>query len=110
MSKFWSSSLLCTHVYSNMFIRTTNALERDCEITHLSRMKSAISNSRTSPYIILGLLGGIFHFYSNLDRTICKQTVESLIRRRVLRRLFLVCTVCQRPIKRTLGLYGLRLY
>ena len=25
-----------------------------------------------------------FQFYSNLDRTICKQTVETLIRRRVL--------------------------
>ena len=48
-----------------------------------------------------------FHFYSNLDRTICKQTVETLIGRRVMRRLVWVCTVCLRPTKRTLGLYGL---
>ena len=30
--------------------------------------------SRTAPFPILGVLGGIFHFYSNFDRTFCKQT------------------------------------
>ena len=34
-----------------------------------------------------------FHFYSNFDRTFSKQTVETLVRRRVLRRLIWVCTV-----------------
>ena len=43
-----------------------------------------------------------FHFYSNFDRTFCKQTVET-------RRLVLVCTVCLRPTNRMLGLYGLTL-
>ena len=32
----------------------------------------------------LGLLGNIFHFYSYFKRNFCKQTVENLIRRRVL--------------------------
>ena len=36
-----------------------------------------------SPFPILGLLGGIFHFYSNFKRNFCKPTVENLIRRRV---------------------------
>ena len=41
-----------------------------------------ILNNGTSPFPILGLLDGIFHFYSNLKRNFCKQTVESLIRLR----------------------------
>ena len=36
-----------------------------------------------------------------------KQTVKTLIRRRVLWRLIWICAVCQCPTKRTLGLYGL---
>ena len=52
------------------------------------------------------MLGGILHLNSNSDRTFCKQTVETLIRRRVLRRLIWVCTVCLCPTKRTLVLYG----
>ena len=55
---------------------------------------------------MLGLLGSTFHFYSNFDRTFCKQTLETLIRRRVLRCLVWACTICLRPTKRTLGLYG----
>ena len=38
-----------------------------------------------SPFLFKGMLGGIFHFYSNLNGTFCKQTVETLIRRCVLR-------------------------
>ena len=37
----------------------------------------------------------------------CKQTLETLIRRRVLWRLIWICAVCLCPTKRTLGLYGL---
>ena len=37
---------------------------------------------------ILGLVGGIFPFYSNFKRNFCKQTVENLIRRRILFALF----------------------
>ena len=60
----------------------------------------------TSPFPILGLLGGIFHFYSNFNKILCKQTVKTLIRRHILC-LIWVCTVCICPTKRTLGLYGL---
>ena len=30
----------------------------------------------TSPFPFEGLLGGIFHFYSNLNRTFCEQKVH----------------------------------
>ena len=48
-----------------------------------------------------------FFYYLNLNRTFCKQTVETLIRRRVLRRLVWVCTICLRPTERTLNIYRL---
>ena len=35
-----------------------------------------------SSFPILGLMGGIFHFYSDFKRNFCKLTVENLIRRR----------------------------
>ena len=53
---------------------------------------------------VLRVFDGIFHCYSNLDRTIYKQTVETLIRRRVLRCLIWICTVCLFTTKRTLGI------
>ena len=42
---------------------------------------------RTSPFPYNGLLGGSFNFYSNFDKTFCKQTVEILIRRCIMQRL-----------------------
>ena len=63
--------------------------------------------SRTCTFLILRELEGIYHFYQNFNRKFCKQTVETLIRRRVLQRLIWVCTVCLCPTKRMLGLYGL---
>ena len=48
-------------------------------------MKSPISLHRTSLFQMLGMLGGIFHIYSNVHRILCKQTVNTLIIRRVLR-------------------------
>ena len=80
-----------------------------CYLTHLSQINFPISISRTSLLQILGVLGGIFHLISNFNRKFCKQTVETLIRRRVLRRLIWVSTVCLCPTKRTLGLNGLRI-
>ena len=41
-----------------------------------------------------------------INRAFRKHTVETLARRRILRRLIWVCTVCLSPTKRTLGLYG----
>ena len=51
--------------------------------------------------------GRVVHLYSNFNRTFSKQTVETLIRRHVLWRLVWVCTICLRPTKMMLGLYGL---
>ena len=51
--------------------------------------------------------GWYFHFYSNSDRTFCKQTVKTLVRRCVQQRLIWVCPVFICPTKRTLHLYGL---
>ena len=68
-------------------------------------------NALSYPYLYdeaIGVLGGIFHFYSNCDRKLCKQKVETPISRRVLQRLIWVCTVSLCPTKRTLGLYGLK--
>ena len=56
---------------------------------------------------ILCLLGGIFHFNSNFKGNFCMQTVENLIRRRILRRLTWFCTVCRCATKRTICLYRL---
>ena len=70
-------------------------------------MKVPISISRMSVFQMLGVFDGIFHFIQNYNRTFCKQTVETLIRRRVLWRLIWVCVVCLCPTNRTLGLYGL---
>ena len=56
----------------------------------------------TSLFPFWGLLGGIFHLYSNLNRTFCKQTVETLIRCYSLQHLSWVCTVHQQEwIKRS---------
>ena len=56
-------------------------------LTHINRMEfpTVTCINWNSPFLFKGMLGGIFHFYSNLNRTFCKQTVEILIRRCVLR-------------------------
>ena len=65
------------------------------EISHRYQSEQYISVLRD-----VGVGGGdIFYIYSNFDRIFCKQTVETLV---------WVCNFCQRPTKRTLGLYGLR--
>ena len=58
-------------------------------------------------YVKFRAVGWYFSFYSNFNRTFCLQKVNTLIRRRVLRRLIWVCTVCLCSIKWTPGLYGL---
>ena len=79
------------------------------QLTHLCRMYFPILINWTSPFPISGLLGGIFHFYSNFKRNVCKQTVENLIRHHILLRLIWFCTVCRCPTKKTVGLYGLNI-
>ena len=68
-------------------------------LTHLSRMEIS-----TFINLVSGLLDAICIFSSNYNRTICKQTLETLIIRRVLWHLIWVCIVCLFPTKRTLGL------
>ena len=75
--------------------------------THICRVDPSIHINWTSPFPILRLSGVLFHFYSISNRYSCKQTVKTLIRHRVLRRLIWVCTVCLYPKNGTLGLYGL---
>ena len=69
-------------------------------------MESPIIINRPTPFHILGLLSGIFH--SNCNKTLCKQTLETWIRRCILLCRLWVCTVFICPIKRTLCLYGLK--
>ena len=69
--------------------------------SHHYQFGESISNLRVG-WLVVFLL-----FYSNFKRQFCKQTVENLIRRRVLWRLIWFCTVCRCPTKKTLGLYGL---
>ena len=40
-------------------------------------MDFPISLNWMSSFLVLGLLGGIFQFYSKFNRTFCKQTVET---------------------------------
>ena len=61
-----------------------------------------------SIFIFKGCCVAVFIFIQNFKSAFCKQIVETLIRRRVLRRRIWVCTVCLCPTKRMLGLYGLK--
>ena len=70
-------------------------------ISHRYQLDQSIS-------VLRGVRWYFFRFYSNFNRKLCKQTVETLIRRRILWRLIWVCTICLCPTKRTLGIYGLK--
>ena len=69
-------------------------------LTHLNRMNFPSSINRTNLFLILGVIGGIFHIYSKVHLIFCKQTVKTLIRRRFIRQLIWVCTVCLCPTKK----------
>ena len=49
----------------------------------------------------------VTYLFPNFDSTFCKQTDETMIRRRPLCRLILVCTVCKCPNKRIQCVYRL---
>ena len=66
-------------------------------------MNFPISIGRRSLFQILGVFGGIFHFYSIFDIIFCKQTVETLISSSVSD----LGLHCLHPTERMLGLYGL---
>ena len=61
------------------------------------RVDYSITINWTSPFPMLGVSGVLFYFYSISNSNSCYQTVKTLIRRRVLRRLIWVCTVCLCP-------------
>ena len=90
----------------------TSLLEGDANKCHSNqahlKINPFIPNGISHPYqsdksIFVLRVPGIFPFYSNVNRTFCKQIKESLIRRRILRLLICFCTVYQCPMKRTLG-------
>ena len=72
------------------------------------RMDMLTFISKMSPFAIIWVSDSILHFFfSNLNKKVFKQTMETLIRRRVPRRLIWVSVVCICSTKRTLSLYGL---
>ena len=96
----------CPLTLQNQTKRMINVIN---SLTVLSRMKLPTFIKWTRPFSSSGLLGVVFHSYSNSNRTPCNQTVESLIRHCSLWRLILVCTICLCPTKRTLC-YGLNTF
>ena len=54
-----------------------------------------------TPFAFKGVLGSVFHFYTTFCKN--KRSVDTLIRRCVLRLLIWVCTICLCFTKRTLG-------
>ena len=70
-------------------------------ISHCYQLEQSIS--------VLRMVGGIFHFYSYFNRKVCKQKVETVIRRPILWHLICFCTICICPTKRTQGIYGLEM-
>ena len=62
-----------------------------------------------SPILFEGLLNSVFCFYTHFTRIFCKQTLDSLIRCRVMWRLVLICTVCLCPTKKDFRLIWVNL-
>ena len=63
----------------------------------------SVEKDRKTNMVISIFVGWYFHFYSNFSRIFFMQTVDTLIRRRVLRRLIWVCTVSICPTKVQVG-------
>ena len=75
-------------------------------LTQISRTDFPILIHWVSPFVIKGVSGVFFfHICSTCNWNSCKQTVKTLIRRRITRRLIKVCTVCLCPTK---GLYSVK--
>ena len=64
----------------------------------------------SSPFPFLGLLGGIFHFYSNFKKNKQTNSGEPDQTPRFAASHLYFCTVCRCSTKRTLGLYGLNMH
>ena len=70
-------------------------------LTHLRHLHSIGPDD----FVLRGV--GVIFIFLNFNRTFSKQTVETLIRYRVLLGLIWFCTVYLCPTKRTLGICGL---
>ena len=77
-------------------------------LTRICLVDFSILIKWASPFPISGVSGLLLHLYLIFNRNSCKQTVKTLIRRRILRRLIWVCTVWLGPKIGTPGLYGLK--
>ena len=99
----WGKNILfqCSITLQNQTKRMINVY---ISLTLLSRMKLPTFIKWTSPFSSSGLLGVVFHSYSNFDRTSYKQTVENLAKHCSLWRLILACAICLCPTKSTLVL------
>ena len=60
------------------------------DVAHIWLIDFSIPINWMSPFPNLGVSGAFFYFYFIFGRIFCKQTVQTLIRRRVLRRLIWV--------------------
>ena len=101
--------ILLANVLMSFYSRTSNNLPFPWNSQDSLRMDLPTLISRKSPFKIIGVLGGVFHFFPNFNRTFCKQTVKILIRHRIMQCLIWVCTVCLCLLKRTLGLYRVKI-
>ena len=61
------------------------------------------------PFAKFRAADSIFHFFPTDSIKLCKQILKILIRRRTMR-LMRFCTICRCPIKRTIGLNGLKCF
>ena len=71
------------------------AVKDSCKIKWQNRWEASQRGRQMFEFhpSVLGLFGGILNLYSNFKRNFFNQTVENLVRRRVLRRLIWYCTV-----------------
>ena len=88
-----------------MYSKNPNTCILKLILTHI--MDFSIPINWMSPFPNLGMSGAFFYFDFIFNRISCKQTVKTLIRRLVLRRLIWICTVFLCPKNGTLGLYEL---
>ena len=80
-------------------------------LPHLSPIDLSTLITWTSPFPILGALGGIFHFFpQNFSSTFCKQAVKILIRPCIKWCLIWIYTFCLCIINRTQGLGQIKQY
>ena len=89
----------CSRPWSNLTVKVENINPfKPNGISHRYQLDQSIS--------ALSNIGWYFQFYSNFNITFCKQTVDSL---GLVWCLVWVCTICLRPAKSTLDLYGLEM-